>query len=83
MEAFTFNRRLAAEWQYASRRFGIEDGATPDGEAAVLIQQYVAELQQYYKTAPADTSGSPLAVVHPQWVRDLMTTRYGITKLWI
>lgn len=84
MEDFTHNKKLIADWKYAQKRFNIEDGEVPDVEGVVLVKKYYHELKDYYKNAPRDEqSQSSLAVVHPQWVSDMMKERYGIEKLWI
>ena len=84
MEAFTHNRKLIAEWKYAQKKFNILGGETPDKEGAELMRKYYNELQDYYETAPKnEESSSPLAVIHPEWVVDLMRNRYGIEKLWL
>lgn len=84
MEAFTHNKKLIADWKYAQKRFHIEGGEIPDPEGAELIKKYYHELMDYYNSAPRnEQSESPMAVVHPQWVVDMMKERYGIEKLWI
>ena len=84
MEAFTHNKKLIAEWKYAQKKLNILGGETPDKEGSELMRKYYNELKDYYETAPKnDESSSPLAVIHPEWVVDLMRNRYGIEKLWL
>lgn len=84
MEAFTHNGKLMADWQYAQQRLNIVGGETPNEEVALLIKQYVNELETYYANAAySGNSSSPLAKEHPEWVVEFMTKRYGIEHLWI
>lgn len=84
MEVFTHNKKLIADWKYAQKKLSVQGGETPDVEGARLIKNYYHELMDYYKSAPKnESSDSPLAVIHPQWVVAMMKERYGIEKLWI
>jgi hypothetical protein len=84
MEAFNYDVKLKAEWHYAQQRLNIGAGNTVDEEGAALLKKYVGELEAYYDHAPInEKSSSPLAVVHPDWVAELMRTRYNITNLWL
>jgi hypothetical protein len=84
MEAFTHNGKLMAEWQYAQKRLNIVGGETPNEVGAMLIEQYVSELETYYANAPyKGNASSPLAKEHPEWVVEFMAKRYNIEHLWI
>lgn len=84
MEAFTHNEKLVAEWKYAQKRVGLEDGKVPDAEAVSALKKYVSELETYYKNAQYNSnSQSPFSKVHPEWVIEFMRNRYGIKELWI
>lgn len=84
MEAFTHNEKLIADWKYAQKRFNLEGGEMPDSEGVALIKRYYHQLNDYYEKAPRnEESQSPLAVIHPKWVVDMMKERYGIEKLWL
>lgn len=84
MEAFTHNMKLVAEWKYAQKKLNVLGGETPDEEGARLMRRYYHELNDYYNNATKnEESESPFAVIHPNWVVNMMKERYGIEKLWI
>lgn len=83
MECFTQDRKILADVRYAQKRLNLLGGETPDPEWLPVLQGYVRELEEFYNNAPYRESDSPLAKEHPQWVRDFMRERYGITRLWI
>lgn len=78
-----FNMKMATDIAYAQKRAKIIGAEVPDATITEATKRYINDIEEFLKTAKQVKSDSPFAIEHPQWVKDLMSERYGINKMWI
>lgn len=79
-ESFTFNQNFIADMDYIQKRFGIYGAGVPDSEFAILLGEYVKELEDYIEKNKhlADERGVVFYDAKPQWAIDLFMKNYNI-----
>ena len=80
---FIFNNKLKTDILYAQKRAKLNGGETPDAAIADEMKRYIKDIEDFLKNAKRVKSDSPFAVEHPQWVKDFMSERYNIKRMWI
>lgn len=75
---FTYNKKLMRDARYAQKRANLYGGETPDAEMIKRIQELTDKLAGELESAPSDKNGR---LIHPQWVTDFMSERYGIEEM--
>ena len=71
-EGFTYSERCRTEIIYARKRFRIDGSETPDADFAMLLREYVGEIEAY---------GQEHKAVIP-WAKTFAKDRYGIDLFW-
>lgn len=79
-ESFTFNQKFIDDMDYIQERFGIYGSGVPDTDFAMLLGEYVKELEDYIEKNKhlADERGVMFYDAKPQWAIDLFMKNYNI-----
>ena len=80
---FVFNEKLMTDISYAQKRTRLIGTEVPNVSIVNEVKRYIKDIEDFLKNAKRIKSDSPFAVEHPQWVKDLMSERYNIKKMWI
>lgn len=78
-EYMVYNKTFLADVRYIQDRFGLHGAGTLQHDFAVLLKQYVKELEDYEERHKEDAADGALFKSHiPAWASKLFDERYGI-----
>lgn len=79
-EAFVYNDKYLQDIHHIEKMYHVEGAESPDADLAMLIKQYVCELEQYRDEHDNDPneSGAVFQNKAPEWARKLFMDKYGI-----
>lgn len=79
-EALVYNSKYLQDIHHIEKIYHVEGGESPDADLAMLIKQYVCELEQYRDEHDNDPneSGAVFQNKAPEWARKLFMEKYGI-----
>lgn len=78
-----FNDKMKTDIMYAKKRAGLDGGKIHDPVMMESVRKYIKDLETFLAGAKKVGGDCPLAIEHPQWVKDFMSEKYDIKKLWL